>query len=158
MDAKRYFLALILSKWFHHLLTLYGEYFMYHPKKNTFAKKTVHDLATTLLRGLCIHHPTLEQYQAAEAFIRMVILPIEKDLIAQVGLTPKEWLCLNLAANGFSTEETAQKLAVARGTVKNHREHIIEKLQCKNIVQAVYKAFLQNEPEEENISSNHTTL
>gem|GEM_PF-3127508 len=124
---------------------------MYHSKKNVFAKKTVHDLATTLLRGLCIHHPTLEQYQAAEAFIGMVILPVEKDLIAQVGLTPKEWLCLNLAANGFSTEETAKKLAVSRGVVKNHREHIIGKLQCKNIVQAVYKAFLQQEQKEETL-------
>ncbi len=129
---------------------------MVHPKKTVFAKKTVRDLAMTLLQGLCIHNPTLEQYQAAEAFIRMVILPIEKNLIAQVGLTPKEWLCLNLAANGFSTEETAQKLAVARGTVKNHREHIIEKLQCKNIVQAVYKAFLQQGQEEKNTSSDHT--
>lgn len=98
-----------------------------------------------LLRGLFISHPSKEQCKAAESFIRMVILPVEKDFIAKTKLTPKEWLCLNLAANGFSTEETADKLALTRGTIKNYRERIRQKLECRNIAHAVYKAFLYRE-------------
>jgi DNA-binding CsgD family transcriptional regulator len=107
--------------------------------------KTIQELATTLLQGLCIHDPTAEQYKAAEGFIRKVVLPIEKNCMAKVGLTPREWLCLNLAAHGFSAGETAEQLSITIGTAMNYRTHIREKLECKSIAQAVYKAFVKDE-------------
>lgn len=110
-----------------------------------YPKKTVFELAITLLQGLLIHHPTAEQTKAAETFIRRVILPIEKDLIIQTGLTPKEWLCINLAASGFSIEETAKQLSLTHHTIKNYREQIRQKLHCKTITQAVYKVFTESE-------------
>lgn len=110
-----------------------------------YAKRVVHELASTLLSGLSVKDPTPEQCQAAEAFITMVILPPQEKKVAQENLTATEWFCLNLAASGFSTEETAEKLSLARGTIKNYRERIRQKLQCKNMVEAVYKAFIQQE-------------
>lgn len=110
-----------------------------------YSHRLVNQLATILLQGLCVKNPTPEQYKAAECFVNRVILPMEKKAISQEGLTPKEWLCLNLAASGFSAEETAEMMALAKSTIKNHREQIRQKLHCKNMTQAVYKAFIQNE-------------
>jgi ATP/maltotriose-dependent transcriptional regulator MalT len=107
-------------------------------------RAAVNHLATTLLQGLCVKNPTPEQCKAAESFVTMVILPPEeKKGATQEGLTRKEWLCLNLAASGLSTEETAEMLALAKGTIKNYRERIRQKLHCKSITQAVYKAFVE---------------
>ncbi len=110
-----------------------------------YSGRTVNQLAIHLLEGLCIKNPTHEQHKAAEFFVTHVILPSTEKNLDEGSLTPKEWLCLNLAASGFSTEETADLLALARGTVKNYREHIRQKLRCKSIAQAVYKAFGQAE-------------
>jgi DNA-binding NarL/FixJ family response regulator len=104
--------------------------------------RLANQLATTLLEGLCVKNPTAEQYKAAESFVNWVILPENKKEIDQEALTQKEWLCLNLAASGFSIEETAKQLSLATNTVKNYRERIRQKLQCKSMTQAVYRAFL----------------
>ena len=107
-----------------------------------YAKRMVHQLATTLLEELYVKNPTPEQCKAAASFVTMVILPPEHPGMVEEGLTATEWLCLHLAASGFSAEETAEKLSLARGTVKNYRERIRQKLHCKNIAHAVYKAFV----------------
>jgi DNA-binding NarL/FixJ family response regulator len=110
-----------------------------------YSNNIVNQLAIRLLEGLCIQNPTHEQHKAAECFVAQVILPITAKDRMQGHLTPKEWLCLNLAASGFSTEETADRLALAHGTIKNYRERIRRKLHCKSMAQAVYKAFGQAE-------------
>ncbi len=107
--------------------------------------RLVNQLAATLLEGLCVKNPTAEQYKAAESFVNWVILPEKKKEIGQEALTQKEWLCLNLAASGFSMEETAKQLSLATNTVKNYRERIRQKLHCKSMTQAVFKAFSQTE-------------
>jgi DNA-binding CsgD family transcriptional regulator len=58
-------------------------------------------------------------------------------------LSAKERQCLDFAAQGFSAKETAKILAALKGAIKNYREWIREKLQCKTIAQAVYKAFVK---------------
>jgi ATP/maltotriose-dependent transcriptional regulator MalT len=113
-----------------------------------YAKSVANQLAVTLLEELYVKNPTPEQCKAAESFVTMVILPPEEKGILQEGLTATEWLCLNLAASGFSAEETAEKLSLARGTIKNYRERIRQKLQCKSIAQAIYKAFVLKEEEQ----------
>lgn len=108
----------------------------------THATQCVRDqLAQALLQGLCIQNPTDEQRQAAESFVTWVILPSHENGPYQP-LSPKEWICLHLAANGFSIQETAELLASTEGVIKNYREHIMDKLRCKNITHAVYQAFL----------------
>lgn len=109
----------------------------------------IYQLTHHLLEGLCIHNPTNEQQQAAECFVMYVILPATRNDLMQARLSPKEWLCLTLAASGFSTEETADKLALAKGTIKNYREQIRQKLNCKSIAQAVYKVFGKTEADNE---------
>lgn len=106
-----------------------------------YANRLISQLVIHLLEGLCIKNPTQEQQKAAACFVMYVILPSTKNDRTQGHLSPKEWLCLSLAASGFSTEETADKLALARGTVKNYREQIRKKLNCKSITQAVYQMF-----------------
>lgn len=110
-----------------------------------YAKRVVNQLAVTLLDELYVTQPTPAQCKAAESFVVMVMLPPNDHGRTRDGLTATEWLCLNLAASGFSTQETAKKLSLARGTIKNYRERIRQKLQCKNMAQAIYKAFVLTE-------------
>ena len=108
-----------------------------------YSTRMINQLAIKLLEGLRIKNPSFEQCKAAECFVISVILPpTRKEFISQKNLTPKESICLNLAASGFSTEETANMLALAKGTIKNYRERIRQKLECKSITEAVYKAFV----------------
>lgn len=97
-------------------------------------------LTRALLDGLSIDNPTKKQQESAESLILDVILtPL--DTAMSINLSPKEQLCLELAACGFSAEETAKKLSLSKGTIKNYRERIREKLACKTIAQAVYQVF-----------------
>jgi len=104
-----------------------------------------HQLAITLLEALYVKNPTLEQCKAAESFVTAVILALDEKGAAQERLTEKEWFCLNLAASGFSIEETAKQLSLKINTVKNYRERIRQKLHCKTITHAVYKVFALSE-------------
>lgn len=47
-------------------------------------------------------------------------------------LTPREWEVLGLVADGMSNQEIANQLYIARGTVKNHVHHILQKLSASN--------------------------
>lgn len=97
-------------------------------------------LTRALLDGFLIENPSKKQQDAAESLVVEVILaPLETVMAAN--LSPKEQVCLELAACGFSAEETAKKLSLSNGTIKNYRERIREKLSCKTIAQAVYKVF-----------------
>jgi DNA-binding NarL/FixJ family response regulator len=96
-------------------------------------------LTNALLEGLEVEKPTKSQCISAESFIRNVILNPAEGV--NPPLSPKEWLCLELAACGNSAEETAKKLSLSTGTIKNYRERIRAKLDCKTIAHAVYKAF-----------------
>lgn len=103
--------------------------------------RITNQLAITLLEELYVKNPTLEQYKAAESFVATVILAINEKSVTQEQLTEKEWLCLNLAASGFSIEETAQQLLLSTHTIKNYRERIRQKLHCRSMTQVVYKVF-----------------
>lgn len=98
-------------------------------------------LTNALLENLGMEKPTKPQYTSAESFIMGVILNAAEN--AHQRLSPKEWLCLQLAACGDSAEETAKKLSLSTGTIKNYRERIREKLGCKTIAHAVYRAFCE---------------
>jgi DNA-binding NarL/FixJ family response regulator len=99
----------------------------------------ISSLTRALLDGFCIDNPTAKQQAAAEALVVEVILTTEAALSGN--LSPKEQVCLEMAACGFSAEETAKKLSLSTGTIKNYRERIREKLSCKTIAQAVYQVF-----------------
>jgi DNA-binding CsgD family transcriptional regulator len=56
-------------------------------------------------------------------------------------LTPREVQCLNLIAEGLSAKEVAEKLFLSNETVNTHAKSIRQKMECKNIAEAVAKAF-----------------
>jgi len=56
-------------------------------------------------------------------------------------LTPRELHCLSLIAQGKSTKEVAEQLFLSNETVTTHAKSIRQKLECKNITEAVSKAI-----------------
>lgn len=56
-------------------------------------------------------------------------------------LTPREIQCLSLIAGGLSTKEVAEQLFLSNETVNTHAKSIRQKMDCKNIAEAVAKAF-----------------
>jgi DNA-binding CsgD family transcriptional regulator len=56
--------------------------------------------------------------------------------------TPREMEIIKLLAKGMSSAEIAKQLSISNDTVKNHRKHILEKAECKNMVQLVREMTL----------------
>lgn len=56
-------------------------------------------------------------------------------------LSNREIQCLRLLAQGISTILIAEQLHISRETVNTHSKSIRNKLDCKNITEAVYKAL-----------------
>lgn len=59
----------------------------------------------------------------------------------QSTLTSRELQCLSLISQGKSTKEVAQQLFLSNETVNTHAKSIRQKLDCKNIAEAVAKAL-----------------
>jgi DNA-binding CsgD family transcriptional regulator len=55
-------------------------------------------------------------------------------------LTPREVQCLSLIADGLSTKAVAEQLFLSNETVNTHAKSIRQKMECKNIAEAVAKA------------------
>jgi len=58
-------------------------------------------------------------------------------------LTPRETEILQIIGKGLSNRETAEVLGVSRATVRTHLEHIYEKLEVTNRVEAVAEGIRQ---------------
>ena len=56
-------------------------------------------------------------------------------------LTPREFEVLGLVKLGLTNRQIAEKLVISVGTVKNHVEHIIQKLGTSDRTQAVVRAL-----------------
>jgi DNA-binding CsgD family transcriptional regulator len=52
-------------------------------------------------------------------------------------LSQKEWQCLYLAAQDFTTQEASEKLHRTIDTIKKHRMMILRKLGCNTMAGAV---------------------
>lgn len=87
-------------------------------------------LATKLLQRLAN-----ETQGAAETRLRP-----ERTKLARP-LTPREVEVLGLMAQGRTNREIAQSFVISVGTVKNHVEHIIAKLEVSDRTQAVVRAL-----------------
>ncbi len=59
-------------------------------------------------------------------------------------LTEREREVLQLLAQGYSTDQTAQTLSISRSTTRNHIQNIYQKLQVHTRAQAVAYAFEHN--------------
>src|SRR5678815_2349639 len=56
-------------------------------------------------------------------------------------LTDREKQVLKLIAEGFSTKMIASQLKITVNTVETHRRHLLEKLDEKNSMELIKKAF-----------------
>jgi DNA-binding CsgD family transcriptional regulator len=63
--------------------------------------------------------------------------------LQSIGLSKREAEVLALVAAGKTNLQISQQLAIAVKTVKKHLEHIFEKLNAQNRVDAVNKALQQ---------------
>lgn len=65
---------------------------------------------------------------------------LNDDLLAQTGISKREYEVLELMAKGLSNQEIAEKLFVSLNTVKTHTSNLFVKLDVKRRTQAVQKA------------------
>ncbi len=93
-------------------------------------------LSHEFLKRFLIEEPSVKQIEIAKSFITEVIH--SGKFVFDNKLTRREALCLYWAAQGKSSIETAEILHITSDTVNTHRKRILQKLNCKNISQAIY--------------------
>lgn len=70
-----------------------------------------------------------------------IVSPIdESSLLAQSGLSKREYEVLQLMAQGLSNQEIADQLFISLNTVKTHTSSLYNKLEVKRRTQAVQQA------------------
>jgi ATP/maltotriose-dependent transcriptional regulator MalT len=76
-----------------------------------------------------------------------LLVPVSSDnfqlneaLLAQTGISKREYEVLELMAQGLSNQEIAEKLFVSLNTVKTHTSNLFVKLDAKRRTQAIQKA------------------
>ena len=90
-----------------------------------------------LARRLLRHFHVPEEGAAAEAPYKRPLPPGNREEPAMRPLTEREIEILRLIAKGLSNNEAASVLTLSRATVRTHLEHIYEKLEVTNRVEAV---------------------
>ena len=76
-----------------------------------------------------------------DAIYRKQVVSRKTMINASQPLTQRELQCLSMIAQGLSTKDVAEKLFLSNDTVSTHAKSIRLKLDCKNIAEAVAKAF-----------------
>jgi DNA-binding NarL/FixJ family response regulator len=94
------------------------------------------ELAARLLRRLALE--AAREGQKESSFSRE---SREKRAKLAQQLTPRELEVLKMLAQGKTNHEIAEEFVLSKGTVKNHVEHIIEKLNVSGRTQAVVQAL-----------------
>lgn len=52
-------------------------------------------------------------------------------------LTPREWDCLRMLAQGYREAEVAELLSISKSTLRFHIENVVRKFECKTRTQAI---------------------
>lgn len=61
----------------------------------------------------------------------------------RTNLTLRELECLQIVAKGLSNHETAEVLNLSKATIRTHLEHIYQKLEVSNRVEAITEGIRQ---------------
>jgi DNA-binding CsgD family transcriptional regulator len=64
----------------------------------------------------------------------------ESVIEEQARLTPREWDCLRMLAQGYREAEAAELLAISKSTLRFHVENVVRKFGCKNRTHAIAMA------------------
>ena len=67
-------------------------------------------------------------------------LPLNTQLLEDLGISPREYEVLQLIAKGHTNQEIADQLFISLNTVKSHSSNIFAKLDVKRRTQAVQRA------------------
>lgn len=111
----------------------------------------IHEAILEVFQGGTVIQPTL-----ARSLLRHFSMPLEgtpsailkhvkerKDIENGPLLTVRELECLQIIAKGLSNNEVAQVLHISRATIRTHIEHIYQKLDVTNRVEAVTEGIRQ---------------
>lgn len=104
-------------------------------------KECAAHLTSETLKEMGIHNPKKTQLKLAQTLTQNLLIAVEHQLVFDKRLTKKEISCLFWAAKGKTTLEIARLLHVEISTVKTYRKRIQEKLNAKNITQAVFEGI-----------------
>lgn len=108
--------------------------------------KKIHDAILEVHQGGSIIQPTL-----ARRLLKHFSMPLSgiPDKIAkepsekETSLTIRELECLQMIAKGLSNEEAAKVLNISKATIRTHLEHVYQKLEVTNRVEAVTEGLRQ---------------
>lgn len=98
------------------------------------------DAYSVLHQLLHVVRPTAAAYHERSGRYVLSLLTRQAQQQQHVSLSPRERAVLQLVADGLSTQEIANTLVIANGTVKKHMEHIYRKLDARNRTHALAKA------------------
>jgi len=96
-------------------------------------------LVVELLNHLGNKTPNSDEIKYATFLLSTIA--IHKKLNLKNELTEREASCLLLAANGWTSVETAKFLQVKPSTIETYRKNIKRKLECSSMAQAVFEGI-----------------
>lgn len=96
-------------------------------------------LAMELLGHLGNKTPKPHEIKYATFLLSTIV--VHKKLNFKSELTEREISCLLLAANGWTSAETAEFLQVKPSTIETYRKNIKRKLACSSMAQAVFEGM-----------------
>ena len=88
------------------------------------------------------HRQRLGMAGAEEDEVRTALAGLEDAALDEV-LTERELECLQIIAKGLSNNEAARVLGLSKATIRTHLEHIYQKLDVTNRVEAVTEGIRQ---------------
>jgi DNA-binding NarL/FixJ family response regulator len=106
--------------------------------KDTLAADLV-DAVRVVAGGQSVAAPTVTRRLIEHFVTTRPVAP--RDTASLAPLTPRERDVLTLIAHGLSNTEIAQRLQLSEGTVKNHVNRILSKLDLRDRVQAVILGY-----------------
>jgi len=96
-------------------------------------------LAKKLLKNLNILTPTNDQVSKMEDLLANSC--VQSRILFDNKLTSQEKVCLLLAAQGKTAQQTADLLNISKETVESHRKEIRRKLDSHSMAHAVYQGI-----------------
>lgn len=109
--------------------------------------KKVHEAIIEVFNGGTVIQPTL-----ARKMLKYFSMPLEgkpqgfvddESLDMRKLLTTRELECLQMIAKGLNNQEAADVLSVSKATIRTHLEHIYQKLDVSNRVEAITEGIRQ---------------
>lgn len=100
-------------------------------------ENTIAQAIETVYKGVPFITPDLKAQLKEERLLVTKAMPAQGDM-----LTRRENEILQLVVKGHTSKEIAEQLYISLHTVENHRKHLFQKLDVKNVTSLVQKAIV----------------